>query len=260
MKKRNNKVIVLALAGVIFVSLLVVFILNYSKDDSSFSILEKKWINDNASSVIDVSIYNDIPIYGKNGSGVSFDLLDSFSEKYGINFNKVSYLVNDSTSFKDSAFMLLIVMLVLVKDILLYEDKYVLISNKNDSVDKIEDITNMNVLVLSSDIGIVSNYLSDAKNVAFTSKEKIDDIVTDMKKDDKCFAVIPYNMYVDYILENNFNILFHFNDIYKKYVLTINDKTFLNIMKKFYNLYGKDSQVDSYKKHFLAEYFLDKKD
>ena len=60
MKKRNNKVIVLALAGVIFVSLLVVFILNYSKDDSSFSILEKKWINDNASSVIDVSIYNDI--------------------------------------------------------------------------------------------------------------------------------------------------------------------------------------------------------
>lgn len=101
-----------------------------------------------------------------------------------------------------------------------------LISNKNDSVDKIEDITNMNVLVLSSDIGIVSNYLSDAKNVAFTSKEKIDDIVTDMKKDDKCFAVIPYNMYVDYILENNFNILFHFNDIYKKYVLTINDKTF----------------------------------
>ena len=78
MKKRNNKVIVLALAGVIFVSLLVVFILNYSKDDSSFSILEKKWINDNASSVIDVSIYNDIPIYGKNGSGVSFDLLDSF--------------------------------------------------------------------------------------------------------------------------------------------------------------------------------------
>ena len=64
MKKRNNKVIVLALAGVIFVSLLVVFILNYSKDDSSFSILEKKWINDNASSVIDVSIYNDIPIYG----------------------------------------------------------------------------------------------------------------------------------------------------------------------------------------------------
>ena len=52
MKKRNNKVIVLALAGVIFVSLLVVFILNYSKDDSSFSILEKKWINDNASSVI----------------------------------------------------------------------------------------------------------------------------------------------------------------------------------------------------------------
>ena len=108
MKKRNTKLIILVLIGIIFAVLLGIFILNYSKDDSSFSILEKKWINDNASSVIDVSIYNDIPIYGKNGSGVSFDLLDSFSEKYGINFNKVSYLVNDSTSFKDSAFHVVI--------------------------------------------------------------------------------------------------------------------------------------------------------
>ena len=42
MKKRNNKIIVLILVGVLFVVSLLIFILNYSKDDSSFSILEKK--------------------------------------------------------------------------------------------------------------------------------------------------------------------------------------------------------------------------
>ena len=47
MKKRNNKLLILTLAGIIFVVLLGIFILNYSKDDSSFSILEKKWLNDN---------------------------------------------------------------------------------------------------------------------------------------------------------------------------------------------------------------------
>ena len=77
MKKRNNKIIVLILVGVLFVVSLLIFILNYSKDDSSFSILEKKWINDNTSTVFDVSVYNDVPVYGKNGKGVIFDLLES---------------------------------------------------------------------------------------------------------------------------------------------------------------------------------------
>ena len=42
MKKRNNKIIVLVLIAIIFLVSLLIFILNYSKDDSSFSILEKK--------------------------------------------------------------------------------------------------------------------------------------------------------------------------------------------------------------------------
>ena len=46
MKKRNNKVIVLIVVAVLFAVSLLIFILNYSKDNSSFSILEKKWIND----------------------------------------------------------------------------------------------------------------------------------------------------------------------------------------------------------------------
>ena len=89
MKKKNNKLLVLTLAGIIFVVLLGIFILNYSKDDSSFSILEKKWINDNKSNVIDISVFNDVPVYGRNGRGVIFDFLDDLKDKYGINFNKV---------------------------------------------------------------------------------------------------------------------------------------------------------------------------
>ena len=61
MKKRNNKTIVLIVIGIFFVVLFGIFILNYSKDDASFSILEKKWISDNTSNIIDVSVYNDVP-------------------------------------------------------------------------------------------------------------------------------------------------------------------------------------------------------
>ena len=41
MKKRNNKIIILLSAGTIFLVALLIFILNYSKDSTSFSMLEK---------------------------------------------------------------------------------------------------------------------------------------------------------------------------------------------------------------------------
>ena len=199
MKKRNNKVIVLALAGIIFIALLVVFILNYSKDDSSFSILEKKWINDNTSNVIDVSIYNDVPIYGKNGNGVSFDLLDEFTSKYGVNFNKVSYLNQDTSNLKSSAFHILDSNAsVSDKDILLYQDNYVLLSNKDNSIDSISDIDNMNIFILSSDLGVISNYLSLSKNITFSPKNDIDDIISSFDDDNVYYAIIPYNMYISH--------------------------------------------------------------
>ena len=62
MKKRNNKTIVLIIIGILFVVLFTVFILNYSKDSASYSILEKKWISDNSNNIIDISVFNDVPI------------------------------------------------------------------------------------------------------------------------------------------------------------------------------------------------------
>ena len=59
---RNNKIIIVSIVGVIFIVALVVFILNYSKDDYSFSLLEKKCIQDNTSNVIDVCVFNAIPV------------------------------------------------------------------------------------------------------------------------------------------------------------------------------------------------------
>ena len=75
--KKTNRIIILSLIGIILFISLLIFILNYSRDDSSFSILEKKWINDNKDKVVDISVYNDVPIYGKNGSGVTFSMLNS---------------------------------------------------------------------------------------------------------------------------------------------------------------------------------------
>lgn len=260
MKKRNNKTIVLIVIGIFFIVLFGIFILNYSKDDASFSILEKKWISDNTSNIIDVSVYNDVPVYGNKGKGVIFDLLNDFTDKYKINFNKVSYLSSSSSNLKTTAFRILNSNTEITdNDILLYEDSYVLVTNRDDAyIDRITDIDGIEIAVLSSDIGFVSSYLSDAKKVSYVSKDSLEEIETSIKNKEVEYAMIPYNMNLDFILENDLNIVYHLNDIAKKYVLTIENKTFLNIMKKFYKEFGTTTQTDSYKEHFLDEYFLDK--
>ena len=151
MKKRNNKVIVLIVVAVLFAVSLLIFILNYSKDNSSFSILEKKWINDNTSNVLDISVYNDVPVYGKSGKGVIFDLLDDFTTTYGINFNKISYSVDSSSNLNKNAFRVLNNNESLTnKDILLYEDNYVLVSTEEEVINNINLMFNR---IMDDDIG-----------------------------------------------------------------------------------------------------------
>ena len=106
-KNKTNRVIILSSIFTIMIVSLIIFVLNYTKDSSSFSIIEKNWINKNKNNVIDISTYNDVPIYGYNGEGIIFSFLEDFSKDYGISFNRVSYFSDNNGNLKDSAFRIL---------------------------------------------------------------------------------------------------------------------------------------------------------
>lgn len=261
MKKRNNKIIVLTIAGIIFVVLLGVFILNYSKDDYSFSILEKSWINENITNVQDVSIYNDVPIFGKAGAGFAFDLLEDFTNSYQIKFNKASYSSNTaSPSLKNIAFRIISGNSNLTDDdILLYVDNFVLVSSKEDSIDSVSDINNMKIGLLKDNMNEVSSYLSTNTSLTYTQKDSIDEIIDALSEEEVDYAIIPNCQYLDKILASDLNILFHFEDISQKYVLTIkNNNTFRNIFKKYYLRYEQENKFLSFKENFLNEFFAAK--
>ena len=109
MKKSNkiNKIIILSVIALIFIISAVIFILNYTKDSSSLSILEKNWISNHNSKVIDVSVYNDVPVYGQDGEGIIFSFLDEFTKAYDVSFNKVSYLTSGSNNLRNISFRIL---------------------------------------------------------------------------------------------------------------------------------------------------------
>ena len=87
--KKRNIIITAVVVALILVGGLVYFILNYTNDKNSLTVLEKKWLTDNVNNIIDVNVYNDIPVYGYNGEGIIFDFLDYFTKETKINFNKI---------------------------------------------------------------------------------------------------------------------------------------------------------------------------
>ena len=76
MNKKRNTIITIMIIVCILLTGAVFYILNFSKDESSLTVLEKKWISDNINKVIDIDVYNDIPVFGYNGEGIIFDFLD----------------------------------------------------------------------------------------------------------------------------------------------------------------------------------------
>ena len=88
---KKNKLIIIVCSVLVCLALLVFFIFTKKDKDTSFTILEKQWLENNKSKVIDISILKDIPVINYNGSGVLFDFLSDFEEVTGLDFNSIAY-------------------------------------------------------------------------------------------------------------------------------------------------------------------------
>ncbi len=262
MKKNNkvNKIIILIVIALIFTISLVIFILNYTKDDSSFSILEKNWISNHKSSIIDISVYNDIPVYGKDGEGIIFSYLENFTNAYNIEFNKVSYITGTKTTLKDAAFRILDFNTKLTsEDIEIYKDYYVIVSKEKQRINDISELKDKTLLVLDSDVSSIRYYLNDGKDIKFVSCESIDDMLNQAKDNkEESYMVLPNIEYLDVILKNDLEITYYISEAYKRYVLTVKDKTLRSIMNKYMMIYSKEKVVDDYKSYLLNTFFKDK--
>ena len=241
----GSVILILVLFGVI------VFIFNYTKDDSSFSIVEKKWITSNVNNIIDVSIYNDIPVYGYNGRGISFSFLDAFTEDNNIKFNKISYYSSDDVEYKDVAFRVLDANEALgSNDILFYDDDYVVISKDSDLMDSLSDVDDIGIL--ASDEEVIKDYLGEKKYKVYNN---IDELVKGLINKEVSYLIVPNVMYSRQILANDLDIVYHISDLTKKYVLRVKDDTMYNILQKYYYKYTNDDYMDDYSDEYLDMYF-----
>lgn len=251
MNKKRNTIIAIIVICLIFLSGGIYYILNYSKDESSFTVLEKKWITDNLNKVIDVNVYNDVPVFGYNGEGIIFDFLDYVTESNQINFNKISYYTTSDTTYKDISFRVLKSNEAIGKnDITLYEDYYAIYGDSSDSISL---NSNLKLGILEEDKEILNNYFKE--ELTLTSYKTVSDLIKGLDSKEIDNIVLPLNKYMDVVLSNKLNVVYHLTDLKLNYVLRVNDDTVYSILRKSYLEYLKDEYKSDYSKNYLNMYF-----
>ena len=204
---------------VILLVSVTVFILNYSFDNTSLTIVEKKWVADNSSKMLDVSTYNDVPIFGENGEGIIFDFLDSFTEEYNIPFNKNSYYsTSTDVTYKDISFMVVSGSDKLdSKDIVMYTDYYGLLSSDYVNYKSVSDIKNIKIGVLNKDKDRVSYYVTDDTN-EYVYYDKITELVKAIKDKTISYVILPINQYIEDIVSNGLEVDYKFASFSNNYI------------------------------------------
>ncbi len=250
--KKRNTIITCIIVGIVLLIGCVLFFLNHSVVDNGLSVLEKKWITDHANQVIDVQVYNDVPVYGYNGNGINFDFLDYFTEKYHISFNKISYYQSIQKEKNDFGFFILDDDEKVGKqDIVFHTDHYVVVAlDKNVHVD-IDNIQKLGIL--KEDSTIMENYFS--QDVELVIYDNVQDMIEGINSEEVSYVSIPILQYMDKILENQLDIVFHLEDLKKNYVFRILDENVYEIMRKTYLEYLQKDYMEDYSKSYLSIYF-----
>ena len=97
MKKKNNKKLFIILAIVLLiVTLTVVFVVRSNTNKRELTLSERRWIEDNKKSMIDIYVMNNLPVFSTEENDIFLSFLTYFEAETGLSLNKVSYSLSSA--------------------------------------------------------------------------------------------------------------------------------------------------------------------
>ena len=245
MKKNKKYFLIGGLVLVLIVLILCLLMyLNGRKNGYSFS--EKSFINSNLNNVIDVSVEGSLPIFSNSGVGVFYDFVNYMERDTKLTFN---VQVNGSGTYKFANKNELG-----SNDLLFYTDHFVVVSTLSDEIVDLNSLSGKNVAVMDTDKDYVSKYMSEY-NVNIVSFSHFNDL-TDQMSDSVLYAILPMQKYINSIVYNKYNIVYHIDGLHSHYVLSMNDSssTMSKIFTKAFNMWKREI-LPSINSHFLELYY-----
>lgn len=264
MKKKKKRIILIPIILVIVVLVSVIVFLNIKMDRSNLLTLEEnKWIDENKYNVIDIGLFNDIPLLSYEGEGILYNYLDYITDNHSLKFNVVSYKLDNTIEYN---YKMDIVDTVAENQIEILKDNMVFVTADNIQYTNAGEINNLKIGVLSKDKEKIANYLNnptityveyntheELKNAIITTKTKLSqgDQLVDVNG-----IITLKTLLMKEMLENDLNVSYHFNDLNKYFVLTTNGISELNsVLKKSYNNWKKDNLEENYNEFLLSSYY-----
>ena len=248
MKRNKRKKIIIAFIVIILIVVAFFGTLYYiTSTVNNYSYSEKRWINDNSNTTLDIYIEPNLPVYSNNGSGVFHDYLSALKENTGLNFNVIT---DDTSNIKLTNKNVLG-----NNDLVFYKDHYIVLGANN--VNKAEDLNYKKVGVIESDKESVLYYLTEYKNINITSYENFDSLKTQYDSKAIDYMIVPMYKYLDRIILENYEIVFHLDGLYSYYVLESNseeNEELNSILRKFYYRWEEKS-LSKKNEYFLNIYY-----
>ena len=224
------------LPGIIGAILLIIssfIIFQILSDENKLTSEERTWINSNINNVQNIYVAKDENLFSKDGNGVFYDFLEDFETEYGlkinvvtfensnpegVNLNNIDLATNDSNVF--------------------YTDHYVLVSKNFEIIKSYDDLKDKTIGVLNKDLDYLKSYLKNT-TINYKGYENIEELTKDLNNQIS-YIIIPRVYYLDTILTNNLEIIYHFSDINRHYVLNVGDDLFSKVIKKYFNIWQKN--------------------
>ena len=253
MKKIKRKNIIIAFIVILVLILGFFGTLYYiTSTVNNYSYTEKKWINENSNKAIDIYVEQNLPVFSSSGNGVFYDYINALKEDTGLNLNVViadnpeTKLTNKTTYDKKD-------------EVLFYKDHYVVIG-KDTNISKISDIEYKKIGVVENDRDVVSQHLTEYKNMNLTNYNSYEELNNAYSKSEVEFIIVPMYKFINNIVSNDYQIVYHLDGLYSYYSLTLpeENETLKSILTKFY--YRWQNKANSkIKEYFLNIYYDAKK-
>ena len=245
MKKKTKRNTIIAFAIILILIVGFFGTLYYVTNTvNNFSYGEKKWINDNSKNTLDVYIQNSLPVFAYNGVGVYYDYVNALKENTGLNLNVVT---TDTPSVK-----LVNKNVINSEDVLIFKDHFVVLGDKDD-ISTLSDLNYKNVGIIKDDAETIKYYLTEHENINIKDYDDFAALKTAKEGKTIQYIIVPLYKYIDEIITNDIEIIYHLDGLYSYYCLCFDDanNNLKNIFTKFYYRY--ENQI----KNKINSYFLD---
>lgn len=258
MKKNNRKLFTIIGVVLVILILCIIFWARSNSNSKELSLSEKRWIEDNKNSMIDIYVMNNLPIFTESDSDIFLSFLNYFEAETGLSLNKVSYSLNSNVPTGDYLFKIISENDDLGRnDLLFYEDNYVILSKDNKKVQDLSTLSGYKIGLISSNLSSVSEYLNYDTNLTFSTYEDDVRLLNAFNNDEVNYIVIPKNRYLKEIINNNYYVVSTLSNLSNKYVLQVSNKDnkldsiFTKLYSKWYD--------NNFKKLFssnLSDYYF----